>query len=176
MDHTKYLECDTIPEGFKVLDPSKMTKAMISKLWRHWTARTVAEKPILIFIDAQKQDFDQFALREGRVPVPAQKGPERVYPESVNLLSDDQVSGPDDDAGISKSPVGLPPSKRPRHLLAIPHKESPSANNSDRPKFLRSLCNDKAYLKLVARVLALPASVSLFFSYICMDVSNYSYK
>jgi hypothetical protein len=28
-----YLDLDTIPEGFKVLDPSKLTKNMVSDLW-----------------------------------------------------------------------------------------------------------------------------------------------
>jgi hypothetical protein len=46
------LDVDTIPEGFKVLDPSKLTKKMVSDLWSHWSERAEAELPILIFIKA----------------------------------------------------------------------------------------------------------------------------
>ena len=49
---TKYLNMNTIHKGFKVLDPSKLTKMMISQLWDHWSERAKAKLPILIFIDA----------------------------------------------------------------------------------------------------------------------------
>ena len=49
---TKYLNMDTIPEGFKVLDPSKLTKAMVGWLWDHWSEQAKAKLPILIFINA----------------------------------------------------------------------------------------------------------------------------
>jgi len=31
----KYLDANTIPEGFKILDPSKLTKNRILELWSH---------------------------------------------------------------------------------------------------------------------------------------------
>jgi len=48
---TKYLDINTLPEGFEVLDPSKMTKRMISQLWFHWTKWANAKQPILIFLE-----------------------------------------------------------------------------------------------------------------------------
>jgi hypothetical protein len=53
----KYLNVDTIPEGFKVLDPSKLTKDRIFDLWCHWSGRARAKLPILIFIEAREQDL-----------------------------------------------------------------------------------------------------------------------
>ena len=62
----KFLDVDTIPEGFRVLDPSKMTKDMVLSLWTHWARRAKANLPILIFIDARSQDFDFYAKEKRR--------------------------------------------------------------------------------------------------------------
>jgi len=58
---TKYLDINTLPEGFEVLDPSKMTKRMISQLWFHWTKQADAEQPILIFLEGRDQDLGSSA-------------------------------------------------------------------------------------------------------------------
>lgn len=54
---TKYLDSDTIPNGFKVLDPSKLTKDIIFDLWCHWSGWARAKLPILTFIKAREQDL-----------------------------------------------------------------------------------------------------------------------
>ena len=43
-------------KDFNVLDPSKLTKAMVGQLWDHWSEWAEANLPILMFTLAQKQD------------------------------------------------------------------------------------------------------------------------
>jgi hypothetical protein len=155
----KYLDVNTIPKDFKMLDPSKLTKTMIGQLWDHWSERAKAKLPILIFIKAQEQDLGIRARYEE--PSAGQK---RIANAYVEVGSDDQASD-----------VGPPPSKRPRLFKqpAVPEEQSPAANNSDRLKFLHSLSSEPSYKILLNGVLALPVSVSPFL--LCMDSSNYSY-
>lgn len=170
---TKYLDADTIPEGFEVLDPSKLTKTMIGQLWSHWSARARKELPILIFIKARKQDLGLSAEWE----VPRFIGKRIAY---VEVGSDDQPSedeldgragkgkdGADKDQGMSGSPVGPPPPKRPRFSRqpAVPEDQSPAANEGERLKFLYSLSIDPSYNALLNGILALPDFVRLFFLY-----------
>lgn len=179
---TKYLDADTIPQGFEVLDPSKLTKLMISRLWSHWCTRAKAKLPILVFIKARRQDLGLSAGLE----VPRTAGKRMQY---VEVGSDDQPTGDeldgcagkgkdgvDEGEGISGSPVGPPPSKRPRlsGQPAVPEDQSPAANESDRPKFLYSLSLDPSYKTLLDGMLALPIFVSPFFVFISMDWLNYS--
>ena len=93
---------------------------------------------------------------------------------AVNVASDDEtgndkLDGPADKGeGTSGSPHRQPPSKRPRLSLSpwpvVPEEQSPAANNSNRQKFLYGLCNHPSYKTLIDGVLALPVSVSSFFS------------
>jgi hypothetical protein len=183
---TAYLDVDTIPDGFKVLDPSKLTKAMIFELWCHWSARAMAKLPILIFIKARHQDLGLSAQWDLKRP---QAAPKRKAIPYVDVGSDDQASNDELDGhgngkdvadkgeGTSGSSIRQPPSKRPRHSghTAVPDKQSPAANSSDRPKFLSSLSPDPSYKALVDGILALPVFVSTFFFFICMNLPNYSY-
>lgn len=170
---TEYLDVDTIPNGFKVLDPSKLTVAMIDRLWFHWSSRAAAKLPILIFTSARWQDKattvrNQAFLKSIR---------------NVPVASDDQVGdnghaakrkdGADKGEETSRS-VRPPPSKRPRLFAqpVVPDEQSPGANNSDRQKFLVSLSSDASYKVLLDAVLALPAFVSC--SFICLNLPNYS--
>jgi hypothetical protein len=82
----KYLDVDTIPKGFKVLDPSKLTKDRIFDLWCHWSGRARAKLPILIFIEAREQDLGIHARYELEKPSVVKK---RVA--YVDVGSDDQT-------------------------------------------------------------------------------------
>ena len=166
---TKYLDVNTIPEGFKVLDPSKLTKIMISNLWSHWSARAMAKLPILVFIEARKQDLGLSAQRDLQEPSIAGKRKAIGYVEvgSDHQASDGELDGQTEankDKRTSESLVRQPPSKRPRlsGQTAIPEKQSPAASNSDRLKFLRSLSSDPFYKTLLDGILALPVFVSPF--------------
>ena len=176
---TKYLDVNTIPEGFKVLDPSKLTKDRIFDLWCHWSGRARKNLPILIFIKAREQDLGIRARYETEKTSVAKK--KMAY---VNVGSDDQTSNDKLDGlanngeGTSGSPDKQPLSEQlglPQQP-AIPDEQSPAANNSDRPKFLYSLCIHPSYKILVDGVLALPVAVSLFyFIYVHIDLSNFFY-
>ena len=180
---TKYLDVDTIPDDFKVLNPSKLTKQMIIDLWCHWSGRAMAKLPILIFIKAQEQD-----LNRARFEMPPVDRKRMAY-AYVDIGSDDEASGDelgghigkskdgaDESEGTSESSVRPPPSKRPRlsQQPSIPEEESSAANNnSNREKFLRSLSFDPSYKTLFDNVSALPVFVSFFIIYI--NLSNYFY-
>jgi hypothetical protein len=175
---SKYLDITTLPEGFQVLDPSKMTKRMISQLWFHWSKRADAEQPILIFLEGRDQDLGSSARWTRNRPSANRK--RLAY---VVVDSDDELDGPSGKSqdgahtgeGSPESLDRLPLSKRPRlsEAPAIPDEQSPATNNDDRKKFLSSLSQDPFYKTLLDGVLALPISVSPFS--ICMDLSNYSY-
>lgn len=166
---TEYLDADTIPEGFEVLDPSKMTKSMVFRLWSHWSMRAKAKLPILIFLKAPSQDLG-LSIRENMKKAWLKR--KRIA--YVAIGSDDQASDEELDGYASKGGdeankgegTSRPPlSKRP-HLSGqptIPGKQSPAANNGDRLKFLRSLSADPAYKMLLDAILALPISVSSCF-------------
>jgi hypothetical protein len=174
----KYLDVDTIPEGFKVLDPSKLTKDRIFDLWCHWSGRARAKLPILIFIEAREQDLGIHARYELEKPSVVKKRVAYVDVGSDDQTGDDELNGPADKGeGTSGSLHKQPPSKHPRlsQQPAVPDKRSPAANNSDRRKYLYSLCIHPSYKTLVDGMLALPLSVSPFFFFMCMDLSNYSY-
>ncbi|KAF8141806.1 hypothetical protein EV363DRAFT_1443743 [Boletus edulis] len=88
---TQYLDSDTIPQGFKISDPSKFTKAQLDRLWSHWKARASADMPILWFIKAKQNDLGwstQIAEEHSRVA--SKKGKESTY---VNVDDDDEVQG-----------------------------------------------------------------------------------
>lgn len=162
---SRYLDIDTIPNGFKVLDPSKLTKLMIGQLWDHWSERAKAKLPILEFKGARPQDrglYQNSASR--RAYKPSWNGKRKVV---VSAESDDQASDDEQDGHAG-------PSKRPRLSKQTPgpEKESPAANNSDREKFLYHLSSDPSYKTLLATVLTLPILVSPFIFLICMNLSN----
>jgi hypothetical protein len=127
-----YLDVDTIPEGFKVLDPSKMTKNMITQLWDHWTTRAEAKKPILRFLKAQDSDLGLSALARA-VERAKKQGKTRLFKRAAyidDIGSDDQSSDSDGDDGanssngMSRAPARPPPSKRPRLRLSSPSTSS----------------------------------------------------
>jgi len=173
---TKYLDINTLPEGFEVLDPSKMTKRMISQLWFHWTKWADAEQPILIFLEGRDQDLGSSARWTRNRPSANRKRLAYVDDEASDDELDGHAGKSQDGAnkgeGTPESLDRLPLSKRPR-LSPVPDEQSPATNNKDRKKFLCSLSLDPSYITLLDRVSALPVSVSPFF--ICMDLSNYSY-
>ena len=179
---TTYLDSDTIPEGFKILDPSKLTKDMIFVLWSHWSGRARAKLPILIFIKSRDPELWAFANNSETEETRKRITKKRIA--YVDVESDDQTSdneldghtGTDKGEGASGSTIRPPPSKRLRLSQqpepALPEEQSPAANNSDRLKFLCSLSVESSYKTLLDGVSALPALVCLFF-FICMDLSNY---
>lgn len=177
---TKYLDMDTLPDGFEVLDPSKMTKRMISQLWSHWSKRADAKQPILIFLEGRDQDLGLSARWTRGRPSANRKRPAYIDEEASGdglggHSSGRSQDGPSEGDRTPESLDRLPSSKRPRlsEAPAIPDEQSPATNNDDRKKFLSSLSLDPAYKALLDGVSALPVSVSPFF--ICMDLSNYSY-
>jgi hypothetical protein len=151
---SKYLDADAIPEGFNVLDPSKLTKDMVRDLWCHWSARARAKLPILVFTKARKQDYSDRYDMEKTEPGPVTGKRPKAY---VQFSSDDEA----DDT----EPVRPPPSKRPRlsKEATIPDKQSPAANNGGRTEFLRLLVTDPVLWTLLRGVEALPGVVSSFF-------------
>lgn len=172
-----YLDDNTIPEGFKVLDPSKLTKSMVTELWCHWSERARAKEPILIFIKAREQDLGLAARYPPEMPRPlvGQKRTAYVDVESDDQVSDDEMDsctgkskeGADKGKGISESSARPPPSKRRR----LSDDQSPAANNGDMPKFLYSLSLEPSYKVLLDGVLALPVFVRQFF-HLSMNFSN----
>ncbi|KAI6096241.1 hypothetical protein EDD16DRAFT_1716875 [Pisolithus croceorrhizus] len=52
----KYLDPESIPEGFTMKDPSKWTKADLRLLWDHWQSLEAQDKVIVSFIDCKKED------------------------------------------------------------------------------------------------------------------------
>lgn len=166
---TKYLDANTIPEGFEVLDPSRLTKIMIGQLWSHWQTREKAKQPTLIFTGARAQDL---GLRAGWEKPRVEKRVAYVDVGSDDQSSGDELDGADKGEGTSWSSVRPPPSKRlclsrEKAVQPVLEEESPAANNSDRSKFLHSLSLDPSYKTLLNGVLALPVLVS---SFICLFI------
>ncbi|KAI6167643.1 hypothetical protein EDD17DRAFT_1750996 [Pisolithus thermaeus] len=52
----KYLDPESIPEGFTMKDPSKWTKADLRLLWDQWQSLEAQDKVIVSFIDCKKED------------------------------------------------------------------------------------------------------------------------
>lgn len=167
---TEYLDASTIPDDFKLLDPSKMTKDAIHRLWWHWSRRAANDQPILVFTNGRSQDMGVS---------PAYTEPQRrrinaMKPgiDYIPIGEDDGDEEPDSHArkrsnvadegeGSSRSQIRPPPSKRPRLSgQATVDKDSPAANSSNRPAFLSSLSREPSFGTLISTVLALPASVS----------------
>lgn len=146
---SKYLGTSTIPEGFNVLDPSRLTKDMVRALWCHWSGRARADLPILVFTKARKQDLGKHA---NVIPRPV-VGKRVAY---VEVGSEEEAD--------DNEPERSPPSKRPRlsKEIAIPDKQSPAANNGGRTEFLRHLVGDPVLWILLRKVQALPGVVSSF--------------
>lgn len=169
-NQTEYLDGDTIPNGFEVLDPSKLTVAMIDRLWNHWSLRAAAKQPILIFKNARSQDTaagvrrQQFAqsMKNFRVASDDQVGDSG---HAGNSHSGKRKGEANKGQEMSQSAVTPLPSKRPRLFRGpvVPEEQSPGANNGDKQKFLVSLSSDTSYKVLLDAVLALPAFVSYFF-------------
>ena len=168
--HTSdYLDINTIPKGFKVLDPSKLTKLMIGQLWDHWSEQAKAKLPILEFNHAQPQDrglHHSSASRRAHMPSWNRKRKVYVSAESDNQASNDELDG------------CAEPSKHPHHSeqTTVHEEESPAANNSDREKFLYNLSSDPSYRTLLAVVLTLPILVCPFIFFIGMNFSDLIYK
>jgi hypothetical protein len=162
---TKYLDVGTLPEDFKVLDPSKLTNDMVNALLNYWAARARAKLPILMFIAARYQDqgcAQHLDLETSRV------AGKRKADEYADLSSDNQASDDELEEGHRGNPgssARQTPPKRRRLFKqpAILVKQSPASNNGDRPKYLYSLSSDRSYKTLLDGVLALPVSVSPFF-------------
>lgn len=175
---TKYLDVDTIPNDFKVLDPSKLTNDMVKNLLHHWTARARAKLPILIFTAARNHDPAFRAQLHPNMRMSWKHG-KRKANDDLSLSSDDQASndeledghagkhkgGADKGEGNPGPSARQPPSKRPRLFKqpAIPEEQSPASNNNDRRKYLYSLSSEPCYRTLLDGVLALPVLVSPFF-------------
>jgi hypothetical protein len=68
-ESANFLDVETIPEGFKVLDPSKLTQNMVFSLLGHWRKRRDEKKPILVFAKAQKQDLRGFYNEHNHSPM-----------------------------------------------------------------------------------------------------------
>jgi hypothetical protein len=176
---SNYLDVETIPEGFKVLDPSKLAKSMISRLWSHWSTRAKAKLPILIFIKAREQDMGLYAGLEK--PLVDKKRKAYMDVDSDNQGCNDELDvgkGKDRaEEGGSEASSRQPSSKRTRlsEQTIVPEEESPAANSGNRTEFLYSLSSDSSYKLLVDIVLALPVSVSSVSFFIYMELLTNSY-
>lgn len=172
----EYLDASTIPNDYKVFDPSKMTRFTIEQLWTHWTRRARTDEPILVFTKGRSQDMGVS---------PGYTDPHQRHPiNAINALKAgrDYVEIGDDDAGyeepdgharkrsnvadkgeeVSGPENRPPPSKRPRlsGQATVLDDDSPAANSSNRPVYLSSLSSEPPFRTLVDAVLALPALVS----------------
>ena len=155
---TKFLDADTIPDGFNLSDPSKLTNAKVNNLWNHWSERARNGKPILIFIYARKQDTRRNARRE-------QDERTKVNGKRTTYVEPESDGGDDNHEGISGSPNGPPPPKRLRFTdwPSVPEKLSPAtADLSDQRKFLSSLSEAREYTFFLSRVYSLPDLVSYY--------------
>jgi hypothetical protein len=109
-----YLDADTLPDKFQVVDPSKMVKAEIGRLWKHWSNRARANLPILVFTSAREQDIGLSGPAEF-----AKRIPDWLRPKwRKRLASDDEPddeTNADKDKGVS-GPSVRPPSPKRRRL------------------------------------------------------------
>jgi hypothetical protein len=85
------LDAETIPEDFKVLDPSKLTKNNVTKLLSHWRERETSDQPILIFNKAQEQDKSGGFFRGREPSLMTKKRAADTYDEFDGGDSDDGV-------------------------------------------------------------------------------------
>ena len=158
-----YLDPATIPEGFNICDPSKLTKAQIDGLWAHWRAQAEKKLPIFRFIKAKRNDIGLVGSSETVQRPPKQK----PYVEVSDDDEDEQDALEDvrQEEGTLSSTSKPPPSKRSRLSGQYEEAEdqSPAANGSDRIKFLYSLSKDSSYTAVVDALMALPIFVSLLF-------------
>jgi hypothetical protein len=148
---------ETIPEDFKVLDPSKLTKNNVTKLLSHWRERETSDQPILIFNKAQEQDKSGGFFRGREPSLMTKKRAADTYDEFDGGDSDDE-SGSDKDEGPSGS-------KRPRlsEQPGVPEEDSPAANIENKSAFLLNLTEEASYNSFMFRSLELPQPVSTFF-------------
>jgi hypothetical protein len=108
-----YLDADTLPDKFQVIDPSKMVKAEIGRLWEHWSDRARANLPILVFTSAREQDTGLSGPAEFARRNPAWRGMKWRKRLPSDSESDDQTDA-DKDKGVSGPPVRPPSPKRRR--------------------------------------------------------------
>lgn len=175
-----YLDLETLPEGFNVIDPSKLTKHALGQLWDHWSERARARQPILRFTLARTQDVALPGSRFVRQPKRnriLESTDDESDPDGQAKADKDRLVGPSvglpqskrsrlwhdsDDQATDDEPERPPPSKRPRlsKHTAAPDEQSPAANNNSRTEFLRSLSKETLFVALLDGVLALPAVVS----------------
>ena len=104
----RYLDVNTIPKGFKVLDPSKMTVSMIYQLWSHWSHRAKRELPILIFKRGRRQDLGTDTWKEPSRVVQKRKVDDYVDVDldDVDVDSDD-VDVDSDDVDVDSDDVDV---------------------------------------------------------------------
>ena len=165
-----------LPEDFNMLNPLKLTKAMVGRLWDHWSEWAEANLPILMFTLAQKQDRrPSDSSFDGRLP----KWNQMNWRKRAGFNTEDDES---DDKAKADRPSGPavrpPPSKCPRlsKQTNVTDEQSPAANNGDRTEFLCSLSSEMAYAALLDVMLALPAVVSFFlYFFFGKHLSNYLY-
>ena len=168
-----------------MLDPSKLTKEMVDRLWTHWRTREANNELILVFTKARKQDSN---VREDKRPHIAGKRKSNPF---VDVGSDAEPSNDEPDGcharkgkggldageGTSGSSDGPPPFKRP-HLSeqpGVPEKHSPASNKGNINFFLLKLAKECQYNTLLFQALELPDPVSLLYFFICINFSNYFY-
>ena len=110
-----YLDAEMLPEEFNVLDPSKLTKAMVGRLWDHWSERAEADLPILVFTLAQKQDRRPYGSSfDGQFPKRNRMNWRKRAPSSSEDEESDGEADADKDKGVSGPPVRPPSPKRRR--------------------------------------------------------------
>ncbi|KAI6144498.1 hypothetical protein EDD17DRAFT_1768482 [Pisolithus thermaeus] len=93
----KYLDTESIPEGFTMKDPSKWTKADLGLLQDHWQSLEAQDEVIVSFIDCKKEDaplsrqFDRKVVGSREATTDAgQSNPEESSP--AWHASKDQIS------------------------------------------------------------------------------------
>ena len=165
-----------LPEDFNMLNPLKLTKAMVGRLWDHWSEWAEANLPILMFTLAQKQDRrPSDSSFDGRLP----KWNQMNWRKRAGFNTEDDESDDKAEADRPSGPaVRPPPSKCPRlsKQTNVTDEQSPAANNGDRTEFLCSLSSEMAYAALLDVMLALPAVVSFFlYFFFGKHLSNYLY-
>lgn len=121
-----YLDLDTLPKRFDVVDPSKLTKHMLGQLWDHWSKRARAKQPILKFTSAQTQDIG--LPGSGHVQKSKQMAWQIRILESTDDKSNGQSKAANKDKHIGPS-AGSPPSK----CSHFGHDVQASNDESERP-------------------------------------------
>ncbi|KIK79539.1 hypothetical protein PAXRUDRAFT_16281 [Paxillus rubicundulus Ve08.2h10] len=149
-----FLHAGCYPEDFPFNDPLKMTKAEVTKLWRHWSTLNNSGLPILEFIKGKPEDMPLAKDNGGH----KRKRTKVAYVEKIATAG---KSKPAPAAGLTYLTSGGmgPGISKPKSAVQPPAAESDSpAAQTNRWSFITSLSINKHFVALTTILAGLPKS------------------